>query len=72
LDRWVKSSTEQILDTKEKLDKGIGFISVSDNLYFSMEAGKLHFQILSVFADFESELIRERTLEAPSKKTNIC
>ncbi len=63
LDRWARSSTELILDTKELLDKEIGFISISDNLDFSTASGKLHFQILSAFAEFERELIRERTLE---------
>lgn len=63
LDRWARSSMELILDTKELLDKNVGFISVSDNLDFSTAAGKLHFQILSAFAEFERELIRERTLE---------
>ena len=37
LDRWARSSMELILDTKELLDKNIGFISVSDNLDFTME-----------------------------------
>jgi DNA invertase Pin-like site-specific DNA recombinase len=63
LDRWARSSTELILDTKELIDKGIAFISVSDNLDFSTASGKLHFQILSAFAEFERELIRERTIE---------
>lgn len=63
LDRWARSSSELILDTKELIDKGIGFISISDNLDFGTAAGKLHFQILSAFAEFERELIRERTLE---------
>lgn len=63
LDRWARSSTELILDTKELLDKGVGFISISENLDFSTAAGKLHFQILSAFAEFERELIRERTIE---------
>jgi DNA invertase Pin-like site-specific DNA recombinase len=45
------------------LEKGIGFISISDNLDFGTAAGKLHFQILSAFAEFERELIRERTIE---------
>ena len=63
LDRWARSSTELILDTKELLDKGIGFISISDNLDFGTASGKLHFQILSAFAEFERELIRERTIE---------
>ena len=63
LDRWARSSTELILDTKELLDKGVGFISISDNIDFTTAAGKLHFQILSAFAEFERELIRERTIE---------
>lgn len=63
LDRWARSSTELILDTKEILDKGVGFISISDNLDFSTATGKLHFHILSAFAEFERELIRERTIE---------
>jgi putative DNA-invertase from lambdoid prophage Rac len=63
LDRWARSSTELILDTKELIDKGIGFISISDNLDFSTASGKLHFAILSAFAEFERELIRERTIE---------
>jgi DNA invertase Pin-like site-specific DNA recombinase len=70
LDRWARSSTELILDTKELIDKGIGFISVSDNLDFSSAAGKLHFQILSAFAEFERELIRERTLEGLYRARN--
>ena len=31
LDRWARSSTELILETKELIDKGVGFISISDN-----------------------------------------
>jgi len=63
LDRWARSSTELILDTKELIDKGIGFISISDNLDFSTASGKLHFQILCAFAEFERALISERTRE---------
>lgn len=63
LDRWARSSTELILEVKELIEKGIVFISVTDNLDFSTAAGKLHFQILSSFAEFERDLIRERTIE---------
>ena len=63
LDRWARSSTELILDTKELIDKGVGFISISDNLDFTTAAGKLQFQILCAFAEFERELIRSRTIE---------
>lgn len=61
LDRWARSSTELILDTKELVDKGIGFISLTDNLDFSSAAGRLQFQILSAFAEFERSLISQRT-----------
>lgn len=62
LDRWARSSTELLLDTSELLNKGVGFISISDNLDFSTPAGKLQFHILSAFAEFERELIRQRTV----------
>ncbi|MFN4892344.1 MAG: recombinase family protein [Bacteroidota bacterium] len=63
LDRYARSTAELILEIKELLDKGVSFISITDNLDFSTASGKLHFQILSAFAEFERELIRERTLE---------
>ncbi len=63
LDRWARSSTELILEAKELADRGISFISLSDNIDFSTAAGKLHFQILSAFAEFERALISERTRE---------
>lgn len=63
LDRWARSSTELILETKELTDKGVGFISLTDNIDFTSASGKLHFQILSAFAEFERALISERTKE---------
>lgn len=63
LDRYARSSAELILEVKELTDRGISFISLTDNLDFSTASGKLHFQILSAFAEFERELIRERTIE---------
>ncbi len=63
LDRWARSSTELIIDCKELIDKGVNFISISDNIDFMSASGRLHFQILCAFAEFERELIRERTIE---------
>lgn len=68
IDRWARSSTELILEIKELVDKGISFISVSDNLDFSSATGRLHFQILAVFAEFERSLISERTKLALKRK----
>lgn len=63
LDRFARSSRELILEIQELIDKGIGFISISDNLDFSSSMGRLHFQILAAFAEFERSLISERTKE---------
>lgn len=63
LDRWARSSRELLLEIQELVDKGIGFISVSDNLDFTSSVGRLHFQILSAFSEFERSLISERTKE---------
>jgi len=70
LDRWARSFTELILDINELVKKGISFYSYSENLDFSTAAGKLHFQILSAFAEFERELIRERTIEGLNRAKN--
>jgi DNA invertase Pin-like site-specific DNA recombinase len=64
LDRWARSSRELILEVQELTDKGVRFISLSDNLDFSTATGRLHFHILSSFAEFERSLISERTKEA--------
>jgi putative DNA-invertase from lambdoid prophage Rac len=66
IDRWARSSTELILEIKELVDRGIAFISVSDNLDFSSASGRLHFQILAIFAEFERSLISDRTRAALS------
>jgi putative DNA-invertase from lambdoid prophage Rac len=68
LDRWARSSRELILEIQELLDKGIGFISISDNLDFSTASGRLHFQILAAFAEFERSLISDRTREGLARK----
>ena len=63
LDRWARSSSELILELQELTSKGLTFISITDNIDFTTAAGKLHFQILSAFAEFERNLISERTKE---------
>lgn len=63
LDRFARSSRELILEIQELIDKGIAFVSLSDNLDFSNSLGRLHFHILAAFAEFERSLISERTKE---------
>jgi DNA invertase Pin-like site-specific DNA recombinase len=70
LDRFARSSTELILEISELIHKGISFYSYSENLDFSTATGKLHFQILSAFAEFERSLIAERTKEGLYRAKN--
>ena len=63
LDRWARSSRELLLEIEELTSKGIKFISYSENLDFTTAIGKLQFNILSAFAEFERDLIRQRTIE---------
>jgi DNA invertase Pin-like site-specific DNA recombinase len=59
-----------LLEVQELVDKGIGFISLSDNLDFTNSVGRLHFQILSAFSEFERSLISERTKEGLNRAKN--
>jgi putative DNA-invertase from lambdoid prophage Rac len=63
LDRWARSSREIILEINELIEKGVGFYSLTENLDFSTATGKLMFNLLSAFAEFERDLIRERTMD---------
>ena len=63
LDRWARSSIELVLEVRELVNSGVVFISYTENLDFSTSTGRLHFQILSAFAEFERDLISERTKE---------
>lgn len=63
LDRWARSLKELVLEMEEFKSKGITFISITDKIDLSTSSGVLQFQILSAFAEFERNLIRERTME---------
>ena len=63
LDRWARSLQELVMEVTELYEKGIIFISIRDNIDLSTATGKLQFHIMSAFAEFERELIRERTLD---------
>ena len=71
IDRWARSSTELILEIKELVDKGIAFISISDNLDFSSATGRLHFHILAIFSEFERSLISDRTKIALRRRKEV-
>lgn len=63
LDRWARSISELILEAKDLfIAKDISFLSLRDNIDLSTSSGRLMFHIFSAFAEFERDLIRERTM----------
>ena len=61
LDRWARSISELSLEIAEIHQKGLNFVSLQDNIDLSTATGKLQFHMLCAFAEFERDLIRERT-----------
>jgi len=60
LDRWGRSVQELVTSINQLKDRGVAFISIGDSLDTSTANGRLLFHILSAFAEFEREIIRER------------
>ena len=63
LARFARSLQELIMDVTELTDKGVIFCSYKENIDLSTATGKLQFHILAAFAEFEREIIRERTMD---------
>jgi putative DNA-invertase from lambdoid prophage Rac len=62
LDRWGRDMAELVMNFEEFISSGIGLISLREGLNLNTATGKLHAHILSAFANFERERIRERTI----------
>lgn len=61
LDRLGRSIQHLIQTVKDLEDKKISFKSLQENIDTTTSGGKLIFHIFSALAEFERELIRERT-----------
>lgn len=61
LDRLARS-TKQLYTIQEKLEKrGVNFVSLNDSIDTTTAAGKAMFGMIAVFAEFERNLVSERT-----------
>jgi len=66
LDRFGRSLTELVMDIQQITDAGVRVLAITQGIDFdktSNAASRMYLQILAAFAEFERELIRERTLE---------
>ncbi|KKM66310.1 hypothetical protein LCGC14_1482460 [marine sediment metagenome] len=61
-DRWARSTVELITHMKDFESKGIQFISHCENIDTTTSYGRAFFGFLAVMAEFERDLIRERTM----------
>jgi len=62
LDRWARSLQELIMDIDELTSKGLQFIVLTAPIDTTTPTGRLMIHLLGAFAEFEREIIRERTL----------
>jgi DNA invertase Pin-like site-specific DNA recombinase len=60
LDRWGRSLTDIVTTLEELAHLGVGFVSITETLDFTTPAGKALVGMLSVFAAFERDILRER------------
>src|ERR1700729_3049221 len=61
LDRWGRSVTDLLATLQELEHLGVGFVSLTEALDLTTPAGRAMAALLAVFAEFEREILRERT-----------
>ena len=71
LDRLGRSLKHLLSLIEEFTKKGIHFIAVTQNIDTSSSSGKLQLQIMGAFAEFERNLISERTKEGLKRAKNV-
>jgi putative DNA-invertase from lambdoid prophage Rac len=75
LDRWGRSLVDLVITLKELAELGVGFVSLTEALDLTTPTGRAMAGLLSVFAEFEHEILRERIraglVEARRKGTKL-
>lgn len=62
LDRLARSSIELLSDISSLSEKGVHFTSIKDSIDTSTAGGRFQLAVFAAFAEFERDMIRERTL----------
>jgi DNA invertase Pin-like site-specific DNA recombinase len=61
LDRWGRSVTDLLATLQELAHLGVGFVSLTEALDLTTPVGRAMAGLLAIFAEFEREILRERT-----------
>ena len=62
LDRLGRSLKDLVQRVEQLRERGVGFRSLHENIDTTSSVGKFQFHVFSALAEFERELIRERTM----------
>jgi DNA invertase Pin-like site-specific DNA recombinase len=60
LNRWGRSLVDLVVTLKELAELGVSFVSLTEALDLATPTGRTMAGLLSVFAEFEHEILRER------------
>ena len=60
LDRWGRSTQDVTATLNELTELGVGFVSITEALDFTTSTGRAMAGLLSVFAEFERDIMIER------------
>jgi putative DNA-invertase from lambdoid prophage Rac len=60
LDRWGRSLVDLVATLQELIDLNVGFVSVTEAIDLTTSTGRAMAGMLSVFAAFEHDILRER------------
>ena len=73
LDRWGRSLIDLVVTPKELAELGVGFVLLTEALDLTTPTGRAMAGLLSVLAEFEHEILRERIriAEARLKGTHL-
>ena len=71
LDRWARSTQEASREIETLFNRNIPFISLTENIDLSTASGRLQFNVISAFAQFERDVISERTKEGLKHAKNV-
>ena len=71
LDRMGRSLQHLLSMFNEFNKRGVHFIAITQNIDTSSASGRLQMQIMGAFAEFEREIIRERTIEGMKKAKGV-
>ena len=61
LDRWGRSVTDLLATLQELEHLEVGFVSLTEALDLTTPGGRAMADLLAIFAEFEREILRERT-----------